>query len=652
MSFLPTRLPGQTAAYRFLKKEDGAMTILGVFIFVMILMAGGIAIDVMRSEVDRANLQSTVDRITLASASLSEEDQVREVIRNYLEAAGLPEEAIEIETFEADLQGRTVTLSAQSRVDSLFMGLLGAPELTQPILASANQEYSELEVSLVLDISGSMRGSKIESLKTEAVKFVEALLTERSKDLTTVSIVPYNGLVNIGPDLARFMPMTNNHGLSYCVTFPPEHFKTTQIAPDGQPQVMQRMPFFDMETGTGDTPNGNAPGRVPLPHCVQDTRHETDATYNNNRGAVLAWSNDVVELRTMIQNLPTRHWTATDLGAKVGAFLLDPAAQPILEDMVDAGVVEANFLGRPYAWDAPQVNKVLIIMTDGDNTNQYDLKSGRQTGPSGVFVYREPDPDNPDEEPFVLIPDDVYAVDDEGNRIGTCDPSEVTVVDPLNPPADGETPLVLLAHDNCDGLKGRFDATEGANGDPADPWWDAPRIKDVLAKADVDIENQSRLRFSVRTRSSNRSGFYVPHRDEYLDEPYGGEDAYQLSYQELFAAYPLKYISDVMLAGATNATRNHYGNATTTTHNAGTTYRDGETRADWSLLELCKAASADDRMQVFTIAFDVDAGSTAERVMSKCAENGTGQFLRPDGNNLSQAFADILAAIEDLRLTE
>ncbi|MEM8850319.1 MAG: hypothetical protein AAGE03_09820, partial [Pseudomonadota bacterium] len=466
-------------------------------------------------------------------------------------------------------------------------------------------------------------------------------------------------LVNIGPNLARFMPLTDEHNLSYCVTFPPEHFKTTQIAPVGQPQVMQRMPVFDMETGTSErnddpvTPNVNIPGAVQLPHCVYDTRHKPiDAgdVYDNNRGAVLAWSNDLTELTTMIQNLPTRNWTATDLGAKVGAYLLDPAAQPILEKMADADEVEDIFVGRPSAWDAPEVNKVLIIMTDGDNTNQYNLKDNRQNGPSGVFVYREPDPNNPDEEPFALIPDDALAVDADGNPTGTCDPNDIPAIDPLNPPPEDEPQLVLLTHGNCDGRKGRFDLADPVGGDPTDPWWEAPRISDVFDK--VDVADTSRLRFSVLRRNGNQVRYYVPHRNRYETKPYGAEEAYQLSYQELFAAYPLRYIAEEMFSGANSATRNHYRDASTTTHSAGSTYKDNETRADWSLLELCKAATTDNRIQVFTIAFDVDAGSTAERVMSKCAADGTGQFLRPDGNNLSQAFADILAAIEDLRLTE
>jgi hypothetical protein len=68
--------------------------------------------------------------------------------------------------------------------------------------------------------------------------------------------------------------------------------------------------------------------------------------------------------------------------------LLDPAAQPALSNLITAGEVAAEFEGRPYSYDEPEVLKVIILMTDGANTNQYDIIQSRRSGPSEV--YRDP----------------------------------------------------------------------------------------------------------------------------------------------------------------------------------------------------------------------------------------------------------------------
>ncbi|MEM8823042.1 MAG: pilus assembly protein TadG-related protein [Pseudomonadota bacterium] len=617
----------------FQAEEDGAMTIFGLFIFVMMVMGAGIAIDLMRAESDRAELQATVDRAVLAAAALDESDEARAIARNYLRAAGMDEDLIDVAMIENEDGSKSVSFSARSDTESIFIDMFGQDRLTQTVRASANQEYSELEVALVLDISGSMGGNKIASLKREATKFVNDLLLGR-EDLTTVSIVPYHGLVNLGSTTSRFLPMSMDHDLSNCITFDPATFSETSLPDTG---FIQRMPHFDRETG-----NSDRAGLVQRPHCR-----------SNERGAVIAWSNNVEELTTAINGLSASGWTATDLGAKLGAMLLDPSMQPYLENMIDAGEVDDAFRGRPAAWDKPNLDKVLIIMTDGDNTRQYNLDPDKRSGPSGVFVYRED---------MVLIPDDVDDVDEDGNLINTCDQN--LAAEDAN--EDGVGDMILLEHDNCDGLAGRWfdgwqvdaDAIPVVDGEPSafTPWWDHRRLDDVMENINTTGNDQTddNVRFSVYSRDPNQSGFYIPHLEQYQSSPYGGSQAYELSYQELFALYSLNYLANTKFRHADWTTRQHYRRADQWTHDA--TIIDGSRPlADNSLIDLCEAATQDERINVFTIAFAVSEGSRAERVMGECAATGDpANFIHADDQEegLAIAFSDILAAIENLRLTQ
>ena len=54
----------------FRKAEDGSLTLLALLLVVMMIMMGGLAVDIMRYEATRTTLQNTLDRATLASASL------------------------------------------------------------------------------------------------------------------------------------------------------------------------------------------------------------------------------------------------------------------------------------------------------------------------------------------------------------------------------------------------------------------------------------------------------------------------------------------------------------------------------------------------------------------------------------------------------
>ena len=66
----------------FRSDEGGAIAIFVIFIFVMMVMFGGIAVDVMRFEMRRVALQETMDRATLSASNVVlPPDQLPQVAR-------------------------------------------------------------------------------------------------------------------------------------------------------------------------------------------------------------------------------------------------------------------------------------------------------------------------------------------------------------------------------------------------------------------------------------------------------------------------------------------------------------------------------------------------------------------------------------------
>ncbi|MEN9060367.1 hypothetical protein [Ponticoccus litoralis] len=89
--------------------------------------------------------------------------------------------------------------------------------------------------------------------------------------------------------------------------------------------------------------------------------------------------------------------TAIDLGMKWGLALLDPTMRPVMEDMNRDGLVSDVAAIRPAAHDDNQTMKFVIVMTDGENTQQYDLKEHNKSGLSDVWIDDRGTPDPGDD---------------------------------------------------------------------------------------------------------------------------------------------------------------------------------------------------------------------------------------------------------------
>ena len=626
-----------------LRAEDGSLTIFGLMIFLLMLTAGGIALDIMRSEVDRTELQYAADRGTLAAAGLDQTRSAEEIVKDYVRAAGLDEDMVEVTSVQNGAD-RRVSVASQARTDSLFLDLLGVDTLVQPISAEAREVRTELELSLVVDVSGSMGGAKIETLRAAASDFVAKLLQGR-ENLTTISLVPYNDRVNAGSLVSSAFDMSDEHALSNCVVFPDAAFGTLAMAPGDR---LQRMGHFDFRTGAT-----NDAGLVADPNCPTD-----------DYAAILPWSNDAAALQRRIAELDASHWTAMDLGVKWGTLLLDPSSGDELTelatraDVPSEARVDAGFIGRPVDYGSDGTHKVLVVMTDGVNTQQWDLRPDRRDGPSRIFVRRE-----------ALVDVCVTFDPDEATRYGK-DAKGYTV---KLPRLDGYT------HADAEACAGWHDAgepePEGTGGlltlavDADLSTGGLPALTVSLGGATVAVNRFGRdgaaceggtaqQRDLCRVRFDDHEGhryitryslwveelgyYYVPHRRQYWYGPYGGSAAVELSWSEVFASLSMSYIVNTLLSGAPWDTRVDYFYSWETTH--------GQARADANLSRICKAAR-DAGIIVYTIAFQ--APPAGEAAMLDCAGAGNeSRYFDVEDLDIAAAFDDVLASVSRLRLTQ
>ncbi|MBL4806240.1 MAG: hypothetical protein JKY31_03015 [Rhodobacteraceae bacterium] len=328
---------------KFISDQSGAAMAFILIMFLLLVVGGGMAVDFMRHEGERAKLQDAIDRGVLAATAFTQTSDVTLVVEsflNYRELNALEDGALTITVVpDIALNSRRVSATASYEIDTFFLKIIGIPTLPVAARGAAEIARNEIELSLVLDISYSMNGAKIASLISASNTFVDLMLTADSIPHTTVSIVPFSPNVNVGAQLASYYNFNAWHNYSYCAEFSDASFNTTAISTTA-PLIQGQ----HWRLGTN---------RYWCPRAAND---------------ITPLSNDPLVLHAAINSLVVERYTSAWAGLKWGAALLDPSAQPAVIDLIADGSVDPIFSGRPAAFDDEDALKFMILMSDGDNT--------------------------------------------------------------------------------------------------------------------------------------------------------------------------------------------------------------------------------------------------------------------------------------------
>lgn len=390
----------------FLRNESGAMAPIMLIFFFLMLVIGGIAVDLMRFESRRVALQQTMDRATLAAASLENSLDPRDVVESYFAAAGIEGELDDVEVIQA-MNSRTVRATAKVRSHNYFMSMLDVPYLAANNISQAEQRVTNVEIALVLDVSGSMynQPTRIANLKTAAKEFVDTVLDNDTENKISIALVPYNGQVNLGPLLFSKFTASNKHSYanSYCLDLPTSVYNSTTLS---RITAFPQTPFADIFSTTNQST-----GYVALDNNYGTPRYDTVRKLYVNvfcnpvaGNFVRLHNNNRTTLKSQIDGLVAIGATSIDLGMKWGTFLLDPSSRSITSEMVGAGGVPGYFSNRPADYEAvhddEKTVKVIVLMTDGENfegenfTNSYRTGPAAGTAPTGNFTIWKGNSDN------------------------------------------------------------------------------------------------------------------------------------------------------------------------------------------------------------------------------------------------------------------
>ena len=360
----------------FRSKEDGSLMIFGLYMFICMMIISGLAVDAMRAEYQRTKIQATTDRALLASASINQTLPAQEIFDDYFAKAGMTGQAPTATVVES-LNYRKVSAAYaagdEPKINTMFMSesfrsLMqvtpddeagGVNELATIASGIAVDGVSDVEISLVLDVSGSMRGDKLIALKGAAAEFFETLLLSRpSEDTYSISIIPYSTQVNAGANLLSKYNATQEHAYSNCVDFEGNDFDSVALSTTDE---LQRTGHFH-------------PWNNPYKYKDEQIRWNYRACPPIAERAILPLSGDINVLKDYVDDFEASGNTSTDVGMKWGAALLDPSARDVVSSLVGDGDIDSMFSGRPFSYTEINTTKVMVVMTDGANTSQYYSK--------------------------------------------------------------------------------------------------------------------------------------------------------------------------------------------------------------------------------------------------------------------------------------
>ncbi|GAK32831.1 flp pilus assembly protein TadG [alpha proteobacterium Q-1] len=210
--------------HRLWREKSGSMLVWVAVSLIPLVVSVGMATDIARGFVMRSQLNTALDAAALAGGRAFNLPSRDDDVRNYF-AANFPSGfmgatlgELEIEPLEIPGEPERLRVSASVEMPTLFMKLVGIEEMSVGTSAEVTRENLGLQAVLVLDHTGSMKGSKINALEDASIDLVDILFGNKKNqphDRLSIAIVPYSAAVNVGDLGSSFLDFSG---------IPPEFF--------------------------------------------------------------------------------------------------------------------------------------------------------------------------------------------------------------------------------------------------------------------------------------------------------------------------------------------------------------------------------------------------------------------------------------------
>ena len=165
---------------RFRTNTDGNFATIFALAMVPFVMVSGMGIDYGTNIAVRQKAQNAVDAtvLTLAKLSTSTSDQDLQSRADAQVKALLSDRRLRNVSVTAKRDGDTIRVGILGNTQTTLTAIAGFRQMPIDVSAVARRGSGNLEVALVLDNTGSMKGAKLANLKSAATSLVESMFKE------------------------------------------------------------------------------------------------------------------------------------------------------------------------------------------------------------------------------------------------------------------------------------------------------------------------------------------------------------------------------------------------------------------------------------------------------------------------------------------
>jgi Flp pilus assembly protein TadG len=381
---------------RFFEEEHGnALLIFGLGIMAF-MGATGSAIDMGRAQMLQSQMSSSLDAAGLAAGATASTADIQTEATKFFNVnfkANQFNATVDSIVATPNADRTLITLSAQATMPTVFMRYFGKNSVTVRADSEITRASKGMEVVMVLDITGSMAGSKMTSLRNAANDLVDALFGNNAQlSNFWIGMVPYVASVNIGSartswlsnyDLSRY-PSNYPAGATRWKGCVEERATTNNLDyNDTPPNATDPTTLWPMYFWADNDVDNN---------WIQGSTISLNQNYDySNAGArgpnvacgqpIQVFTSYKATIQTAINGL--QHWrrggTTSTIGLAWGWRLISPRWRGLW------GHEQVSGQDRlPLDYNTPLMEKVIVLMTDGVNEffdGQDDIL-GTNTDPS------------------------------------------------------------------------------------------------------------------------------------------------------------------------------------------------------------------------------------------------------------------------------
>jgi Flp pilus assembly protein TadG len=421
LDILPDRAaPARQGAPRGLlarlgRDRRGSVAIMfGLVTFIVITIVGS-AVDYGRALLARDRLQATVDSAVLAAARIWQTEQDMDLAEKkaiaHFEAMKPQGVSATLTQLAPDKDMNTMTIDATASIAAPFLSLvLNGEPLRVSARAQArfcvgcrggsstgsggtggygsNDGYN-IEVAMMLDVTGSMAGTKIADLKEAAKDLIKILVwNDQSEYTSRIAVVPFAHTVNAGKKLGKAITYSPADKIKFAFRDGKDrNWYRPKASSGSNPYEYCVSERQGNQAYTDAAPSGNA--RLPVVY------YSSSSTSNCKPGAeVMPLSNDTQALIDLIDSndFKAEGFTGGNLGTAWAWYMLSPTWWSDVASDIHAQGRPAAYSALPGScadWETcppaertGAVRKYAVLMTDGEYNMQFCDGGSNVTGAS------------------------------------------------------------------------------------------------------------------------------------------------------------------------------------------------------------------------------------------------------------------------------